>query len=40
LPAAYGVPYYILYPANIFILYLIVVLLGKKVSAGLPSSGY
>jgi Na+/H+ antiporter NhaC len=32
LPAAYGVPYYILYPANILILYLIVVLLGKKVN--------
>ncbi len=32
LPAAYGVPFYILYPANILILYLIIVLLGKKVN--------
>ncbi len=31
LPAAYGVPFYIIYPVNIFILYLIVVLLGKRV---------
>ncbi len=32
LPAAYGVPFYILYPVNILILYLIIVLLGKKVN--------
>ena len=31
LPAAYGVPFYIIYPVNIFILYLIVVLIGKRV---------
>jgi len=37
LPAAYGVPFYIIYPVDIFILYLIIVLLGKKVSAGLSS---
>jgi len=37
LPAAYGVPFYILYPVNIFILYLIVVLLGRQVNVGRSS---
>ncbi|MBN2175157.1 MAG: hypothetical protein JW731_13565 [Bacteroidales bacterium] len=32
LPAAYGVPFYILFPLDILILYFVVVLLGKKVS--------
>jgi Na+/H+ antiporter NhaC len=32
LPAAYGVPFYILFPLNIAILYLIVVVFGKRVS--------
>ncbi len=31
LPAAYGVPFYILYPVNIFILYFIIMVLGKRV---------
>lgn len=32
LPAAYGVPFYILFPINILILYFVVVFFGKKVS--------
>ena len=32
LPAAYGVPFYILFPLNILILYFVVVIFGKKVS--------
>lgn len=33
LPAAYGVPFYLLFPLNILILYFVVVLFGKKVSS-------
>ena len=37
LPAAYGVPFYVLFPLNILILYLIIRFVGRKTDTGISS---